>query len=63
MFIAKFAESRKLEKDKIADLAILSKDPLICPENDLKDITADVTMVGGQIVHNEGKEGIERHEN
>ncbi|MEE2956717.1 MAG: amidohydrolase family protein [Pseudomonadota bacterium] len=52
-----------LEKGKVADLAILSKDPLICPENDLKDITANLTMVGGQIVHNEGKKGIERHEN
>ena len=51
-----------LEKGKIADLAILNKDPLICPENDLKDITADVTIVGGKIVHSVGKEGIERHE-
>ena len=40
-----------LEPGKLADLAILSDDPLSCPDNALKDITAELTMVGGRIVH------------
>jgi predicted amidohydrolase YtcJ len=41
-----------LESGKLADLAILSDDPLSCPDNTLKDITAELTLVGGKIVHN-----------
>ncbi len=44
-----------LEPGKLADLLILSDDPLTCPENDIKDITAEVTFVGGRIVHDTGK--------
>jgi predicted amidohydrolase YtcJ len=43
-----------LEPGKLADLAILSDDPLTCPENDLKDITSELTVVGGRIVHDTG---------
>jgi hypothetical protein len=41
-----------LEVGKLADLAILSDDPLTCPEHRIKDITAEMTLVGGHIVHN-----------
>ena len=44
-----------LEPGKLADLAILSDDPLTCPDDALKDITAELTMVGGRIVHQSGK--------
>jgi predicted amidohydrolase YtcJ len=27
---------------------------LSCPENDIKDITADMTIVGGKVVHDTG---------
>ena len=40
-----------LEVGKLADLAILSDDPLTCPEATLRAITADVTIVGGRIAH------------
>jgi len=44
-------EKGSLEPGKLADLAVLSDDPLTCDEDALKDITADLTMVGGRIVH------------
>ena len=43
-----------LEPGKLADLIVLSNDPLTCPENDLKDITAELTMVDGKVVHDTG---------
>ncbi len=43
-----------LEPGKLADLAILSDDPMTCPDNALKDITAELTLVGGRIVHDTG---------
>lgn len=46
-----------IEPGKLADLAVLSADPLICPEDDLKDITADLTMVGGRIVYEKSSQG------
>ena len=48
-------EKGSLEAGKLADLAVLSDDPLTCAEGALKDITAELTMVGGKIVHE--KEG------
>jgi predicted amidohydrolase YtcJ len=39
-----------IEAGKLADLAILDGDPLTAPECGLKDIVADLTMVGGQVV-------------
>ncbi len=40
-----------IEPGKYADLVILSDDPLTCPEEALKDITADVTIVAGKTVY------------
>ena len=48
-----FDEDKKgtLEPGKLADLAVLSADPLTVAEPGIRDITADMTMVGGKIVH------------
>ena len=48
-----FDEDKKgsLEPGKLADLAVLSADPLTVPESAIRDITADMTMAGGKIVH------------
>jgi len=48
-----FDEDRKgsLEPGKLADLAVLSSDPLTVAEETIRDITADMTMVGGKVVH------------
>ncbi|MBT5456261.1 MAG: amidohydrolase family protein, partial [Rhodospirillaceae bacterium] len=43
-----------LEPGKLADLIILSDDPLTCPENDIKGITSELTIVDGSIVHDTG---------
>jgi predicted amidohydrolase YtcJ len=40
-----------LEAGKFADVAVLSDDPLTCPEDTIKDIVAEITMVGGDIVY------------
>jgi predicted amidohydrolase YtcJ len=46
-------ESRKgsLEPGKLADLAVLSADPLTVAEDDMREIKSLMTMVGGRIVH------------
>lgn len=44
-----------LEVGKLADVIVTDKDPLTCPENDIKDITSEMTIVGGKIVHDTGK--------
>jgi predicted amidohydrolase YtcJ len=48
-----FDEDKKgsLEPGKLADLAVLSADPLTVAEAGIRDISADITMVGGRIVH------------
>jgi predicted amidohydrolase YtcJ len=48
-----FDEDKKgtLEPGKLADLAVLSDDPLTVAESAIREITADMTMVGGKIVH------------
>jgi predicted amidohydrolase YtcJ len=48
-----FDETKKgsLEAGKLADLAVLSDDPLTVAESRLADITASMTMVGGRMVH------------
>jgi len=43
-----------LETGKLADLIVLSKDPLRVEEDALKDISVELTMVGGKIVHSNG---------
>jgi predicted amidohydrolase YtcJ len=47
-----FDEDKKgsLEPGKLADLAVLSSDPLTVEENSIPDISALMTMVGGRIV-------------
>ena len=40
-----------IEVGKLADLAILSEDLLTCPEDRIRAITADVTMVGGKVAY------------
>jgi predicted amidohydrolase YtcJ len=49
-------EDRKgsIEVGKLADLAVLSDDPLTCSAPALRDIEARMTMVGGRIVHEAG---------
>jgi hypothetical protein len=50
-----FEEGRKgtLEPGKLADLAVLSHDPRDIPVDELPLIRAQLTMVGGRIVHND----------
>ena len=47
-----FDEGRKgtLEPGKLADLVVLSADYVTVPEDEIKDIKADVTIVGGKVV-------------
>ncbi|MAF50297.1 MAG: hypothetical protein CMM10_18740 [Rhodospirillaceae bacterium] len=40
-----------IEVGKLADIAVLSMGPLSCPEGRLREITADLTIAGGKIVH------------
>ena len=48
-----FEEDKKgsIEEGKLADMAVLSADPLTCPEEDIKDILADTTIAGGEVVY------------
>ncbi len=39
-----------LEAGKLADLAVISKDFLTCPVNEIKNIHAEITVTGGNIV-------------
>jgi len=47
-----FEEDTKgsIEPGKLADLVVLSADPLTCDESALKDIVAETTIVGGRVV-------------
>lgn len=47
-----FEEGKKgsIEPGKLADLAVLSADLMTIPEDQIKDIKADLTVVGGKIV-------------
>jgi hypothetical protein len=48
-----FDEARKgsIEPGKLADLTILSADPLTVPDIQIRSITSDLTVVGGRITH------------
>jgi predicted amidohydrolase YtcJ len=48
-----FEEHRRgsLEVGKLADLVVLSGDPLTVEADELKELQVDLTMVGGRIVH------------
>jgi hypothetical protein len=54
---ASFEESLKgsIEPGKLADLAVLTDDYLSCPEDEIKDIEALITIVGGEIVYSNMK--------
>ena len=43
-----------LTPGKLADIAVLSADPLTVPEDEMRDMCANLTMVGGRIVHRDG---------
>ncbi len=43
-----------LEVGKLADIAVLDADPMTVEDDALRDIKADLTMVGGKIVHRAG---------
>ncbi|MGE5508303.1 MAG: amidohydrolase, partial [Chitinophagales bacterium] len=49
---ATFTESRKgsLEPGKLADLIVLDRDYLTCPEEEIREIRVLLTMVGGRVV-------------
>ena len=47
-------EKGSIEEGKLADFAVLSNDPLACPEEALRDITSELTVVGGRVVHEDG---------
>ena len=49
---ASFEESVKgsIEAGKLADMAVLTNDPLTCPLDEIKNIEAEMTIVGGRIV-------------
>ena len=48
-----FEEDQKgsIEPGKLADIVVLSDDPMTCAETRIRDITAEMTIVGGRIVH------------
>ena len=46
-----------IEVGRLGDLAILSDDLLACPDERIPAIEADVTVVGGQVVHEREAEG------
>ena len=50
---ASFEENIKgsIEPGKLADMVVLSSDILTCPEDAIKDIQAEMTMVGGKVVY------------
>jgi len=40
-----------LTPGKLADLVVLDRDPVTCPEDGLPHLTVDATLVGGQVAH------------
>jgi len=50
---AEFLEDRKgrIKEGYYADLALLSNDFFTCDEREILDITSDLTIVRGRIVH------------
>jgi predicted amidohydrolase YtcJ len=47
-------EKGSVEAGKLADLILVDRDPLTCPENDLRTTQVLWTMVGGRIVYQNG---------
>jgi len=50
---ASFEEKIKgsIEPGKLADLIVLSEDPLSISPEEIKDLKVEMTLVGGEIVH------------
>jgi hypothetical protein len=47
-----------IEAGKVADMVVLDGDPLTCPQDDLKDLPVDMTIVGGTVAFERtGKSG------
>jgi predicted amidohydrolase YtcJ len=44
-------EKGSIEPGKLADLTVISKDYMQCPEDEIRDIEALLTMVGGRVVY------------
>lgn len=44
-----------IEVGKLADFVVFSEDPLTSPEDHLRDIEIEMTMVGGKVVYQKGK--------
>jgi predicted amidohydrolase YtcJ len=51
-----FEEDQKgsIEPGKLADLVVLTDDPLTCAEIRIRDITAELTIVAGRVVYDRG---------
>jgi predicted amidohydrolase YtcJ len=47
----------RLSPGQYADLAVLDRDYFACPEDEIAEITADLTLVGGKVVHAGGSFG------
>jgi len=50
---ADFAENKKgsLEPGKFADLIVWHDNPYTAPSEEIRNLTVDLTMVGGKVVH------------
>lgn len=48
-----FDENRKgrIKAGYLADLAVLDRDIFTIPEDEIKDVKADVTILGGKVVY------------
>ena len=55
-----WAEDRRgsLEVGKDTDLVVLGGNPLTCSEDEIKDLSVDLTVVGGRIVHERASAGV-----
>ena len=49
------ADKGSIEEGKLADMAVLSRDPFDCPADELSTITSDLTIVGGRARHVGGR--------
>jgi predicted amidohydrolase YtcJ len=48
-------EKGSIEPGKLADLILVDRDPLTCPEDDLPSTNVLWTMVGGKVVYSSGR--------
>ena len=51
LMFAEKGEGARLNRGKLADLAVISIDYTSCPEDEIKDIEALRTVVGGKVVY------------